>query len=489
MKESQFLLLVLLSLSPLLLSTPLVVHAQWEPDVRLTFNDSTSYTSQSNARCVVASGDTVHVVWYDRRDGNWEIYYKRSIDAGMAWGPDTRLTTDSASSQNPSIAVSGSNVHLVWQDRRDGNWEIYYKRSPDGGSTWNADIRLTADTMASCTPSISVLDSMVHVVWHSNWSGTSNKVSYKRSTDGGVSWSPDSCLMRSQSFFNQSMGPSIGSWGSSVHLVFREGPDTTRIIYMRSSDRGFTWSPCTVLASYILPPDVEMWYSVPSLAVADSLVHVVYLYNIFSGAYGWEYSLEYRRSLDGGSTWSDRGWLCGRNLAAFPRDLTAGGCASGLNVHVVWFDFLDRNEEIYYRGSYDRGTTWGPEMRLTHDGASSMYPSIEAQGSKVHVVWAEYQDGNYEIYYKRNPTGNSGVEESTSSAPISHFPFSICPNPFVSFSSVPGHERDRFALYDISGRRVGTYRGDRIGEGLRAGVYFVRALEGKAGPVRIVKVR
>jgi hypothetical protein len=46
-----------------------------------------------------------------------------------------------------------------------------------------------------------------------------------------------------------------------------------------------------------------------------------------------------------------------------------------------------------------------------------------------------------------------------------------------------------FALYDISGRRVGTYRGDRIGEGLRAGVYFVRALEGKAGLARIVKVR
>jgi hypothetical protein len=59
----------------------------------------------------------------------------------------------------------------------------------------------------------------------------------------------------------------------------------------------------------------------------------------------------------------------------------------------------------------------------------------------------------------------------------------------TSFASVPNHSSESFALYDISGRRVGTYRGDRIGEGLRAGVYFVRTLEGKAGPVRIVKVR
>jgi len=65
-------------------------------------------------------------------------------------------------------------------------------------------------------------------------------------------------------------------------------------------------------------------------------------------------------------------------------------------------------------------------------------------------------------------------------------------NPFISLNSLiilPGHSSDRFTLYDVSGRRVGVYRGDRIGEGLRAGVYFVRA-EGKDGkPLRIVKVR
>lgn len=69
------------------------------------------------------------------------------------------------------------------------------------------------------------------------------------------------------------------------------------------------------------------------------------------------------------------------------------------------------------------------------------------------------------------------------------------PNPFISFATVPGHEAERFALYDITGRRVGTYKGDRIGMGLRPGVYFIRALEREAGPRsegrlgRIVKIR
>jgi hypothetical protein len=65
----------------------------------------------------------------------------------------------------------------------------------------------------------------------------------------------------------------------------------------------------------------------------------------------------------------------------------------------------------------------------------------------------------------------------------------VAPNPVVSHSRVPGHEGERFALYDISGRRVGASRGDRIGEGLAPGVYFLRPESGDARPVRVVKVR
>ena len=65
----------------------------------------------------------------------------------------------------------------------------------------------------------------------------------------------------------------------------------------------------------------------------------------------------------------------------------------------------------------------------------------------------------------------------------------ITPNPFTSFASVPNHEAESFALYDVSGRRVGTYRGDRIGEGLRAGVYFLRSSDPNGKPLRVVKVR
>ena len=63
------------------------------------------------------------------------------------------------------------------------------------------------------------------------------------------------------------------------------------------------------------------------------------------------------------------------------------------------------------------------------------------------------------------------------------------PNPFSSFTTIPGHKAERFVLYDIASRWVGTYRGDRVGERLPAGVYFLRPEGKNAKPLRIVKLR
>jgi hypothetical protein len=83
----------------------------------------------------------------------------------------------------------------------------------------------------------------------------------------------------------------------------------------------------------------------------------------------------------------------------------------------------------------------------------------------------------------------SGVEQGGAQRSVNLQGYKVTPNPFASFATIPGHEGERFALYDISGKLVGSYRGNRIGEGLSAGVYFLRP-EGKdTKPLRIVKIR
>jgi hypothetical protein len=70
--------------------------------------------------------------------------------------------------------------------------------------------------------------------------------------------------------------------------------------------------------------------------------------------------------------------------------------------------------------------------------------------------------------------------------------FSVRPNPFVSYCRVTGHEHDEFTIFDHAGRQVGMARGDKIGAGLPAGVYFLRVAQAQAqaqATVQIVKTR
>ena len=54
------------------------------------------------------------------------------MDRAVTWGTDFRLTYNSASSESPFVAASGSAIHVVWQDNREGKYAIYYKRNPTG---------------------------------------------------------------------------------------------------------------------------------------------------------------------------------------------------------------------------------------------------------------------------------------------------------------------------------------------------------------------
>ncbi len=114
---------VILLFLVLTLITINVSLAQWQPDVRLTNNAANSFMSANNENCVASSGDVIHIIWFDSRDGNSEIYYKQSIDGGINWGSDVRLTNNYANSLSPSSSVSGSDVHVIWFDERDGNYE------------------------------------------------------------------------------------------------------------------------------------------------------------------------------------------------------------------------------------------------------------------------------------------------------------------------------------------------------------------------------
>ncbi len=440
----------------------IITYAQWQPDVRLTNSTGISYTSDNNVWCVAASGSVVHVVWYDDRDGNYEIYYKRSTDAGESWGADLRLTNNTAWSKRPSVTVSNSDVHIVWYDERDGNNEIYYKRSTDGGISWGADTRLTNDPSDALYPSASVSGSVVHVVWEDNRDG-SYEIFYKRSTDAGVSWETDTQWTNTNVWVEY---PSVTVSGSVVHVVWEdERNGNYEIYYKRSIDDGLSWETDTRLTNNTARSNR------PSVTVSGSVVHVVW-----GDERDGNEEIYFKRSTDGGESWSLDTRLTNNTSLSRKPSVRASGSA----VHVVWYDYRDGGPEIYYKRSSDAGVSWESDTRLTNNIYNSYYPSVAVSGLVVHVVWIDERDGDAEIYYKRDPIGNiTGLENSDLNIPNEFSLLQNYPNPFnpstkISWQSPVGSWQT-LKVFNSLGQEVETIVNEYLEAGVHSKLYIVNS--------------
>jgi hypothetical protein len=164
-------------------------------------------------------------------------------------------------------------------------------------------------------------------------------------------------------------------------------------------------------------------------------------------------------------------------------------------VIVTWRDNRNGNNDIYAQRLGPNGQRLWDTLSVgicVWPGDQTVPVMCQDGSSGAVIAWQDTRNGNNDIYAQRISALGSGVWEDSHRTfyPLtSNLFLSAVPNPFTSFTSIPGHASDRFALYDISGRKVGTFQGDRIGDGLSPGVYFLRGVGGDARPVRVVKLR
>jgi len=124
--------------------------------------------------------------------------------SAQTWLSAKRLTRYSGSSMHPAVATdSGNHIHTVWQDITPGNYEIYYKRSTNGG-----------------------------VTWHDKRSPGNDEIFYKRSIDGGKNWSS---VKRISWTSGGSYGAALATGlVNTIHLIwFDNSPGNYEICYKK----------------------------------------------------------------------------------------------------------------------------------------------------------------------------------------------------------------------------------------------------------------
>jgi hypothetical protein len=292
-------------------------------------NDDINPNKQSRPELAVEDDGTVHVVWEDERSGDWDIYYANSTDGGLTYTANLLLTTINKTDwqNNPTIDVDSSGiVHVAWEDNRDGNWSVYYASSADG---FASNTKVSKNTLPGnqWSAALRVGDTgTIHVAWEGG-----SDIYYARSTDGGLSFGSSILINDDGGTASQGKASIAVEVGGIVHVAWEDTRNSdSDIYYARSTDDGLSFGT-NVRINDDLTTEGQ---GTPSVAVED-----------------------------------------------------------GEFVHIAWADARDGGWDIYFTASPDSGTSFLPNKKVNDDNLKKNLqtrPSVAAEdGGFFHVAWKD----------------------------------------------------------------------------------------------------
>jgi len=188
---------------------------------------------------LAASGANVYAAWYDSGPPHHDILFRKSATYGQTWSLAKNLSANAGDSSEPALAVVNGKIFVVWQDATSGNYEIFLRRSTDGGATWKAPQNLSKNAGASQNPKVVSAGAYVYAAWDDNTYGYT-EIHFRRSTDSGLTWKTPLQLTTSLSC----IFPALAVMNSNIYLLYwtENGPTLWEGFFQKSLDRGVTWA-------------------------------------------------------------------------------------------------------------------------------------------------------------------------------------------------------------------------------------------------------
>jgi hypothetical protein len=360
-----------LALAALVLSAP---AGGWTPERALSRGPGEVAEPQ-----IVSSAGLLHVFWRGRNPNQsifWDLRYTRSTDGGRSWSRPVLLAQpQSASVIEVDVAGDGLDVHVVWRLIHPFE-NVFYKRSNDGGLTWSSRRRLSKRQRLRVNefPQIAASGDSVLVTWvTARTPSRRHKGILRRSFNGGARWMPRKKLPFVRS------GARITADGGRVHLAYRsEGS----IYHRRSWNHGDSWSPRALL------PIVHGFAD--SLVSAGDSLHLAWTETAYKAGWVW-----YLRSPDRGDTWIDERPMHRRGLYGSQPALAV----FGNEVHLSWLEgWGSPPGRTFYRRSTDGGHAWLPRERLAGRYCRGRPGIAVGPEGVVHAVYV----GNGRVRYRRS---------------------------------------------------------------------------------------
>ena len=345
-------------------------------------------------------------IQYNYNYRNYDIYMKKSTDGGSTFSKEINLSKNPGFSEHPQIAVSENNIYVAWIDESTTtikNQEILFRKSIDGGNTFDNIINLSNSSNAdSYNLEITAAGNNVYAVWQETI--LPNAYDYDTSSSGGV---------------NADNNSDRGSISSSK--------ENSSILFRASIDDGNTFKKIKSLSN-------SAFKSYPKIAAFENSAYVVWNVGIVddsnredNNANNINDGIFFTKSFDRGNSFSDTIKLNSDQNSIGESQIAA----YGKNVYVVWGGNPDEKivGDIFFVKSSDNGNRFANAVSLGEQNSLNV-EIISGENNNVYIAWqALLSDGNEEILFKKssdngasftnineNISKNEGISECTSMA-------------------------------------------------------------------------
>jgi hypothetical protein len=317
--------------------------------------------------------------------GNDDIYFKKSTDGGASFGDTINLSNDAGDSYDYQVNIpTNDTMYVVWQDETqgvNGTSEIYFKKSTDGGASFGDTINLSNNTGDSTDPYLASSNDMnIYVVWRDNSAGT-EQIYFKRSTDGGASFetglSEQLTLSNNTAKSQDAIEPQVASDKSNVYAVWSQGDfdsNLTDIFFKKSTDGGASFGDTINLSN-----SFNTHSTLPSLTLLNENVYTAWTEGPFNDG-----EVYYRRSTDGGASFGETVNLSNDTGNSGRPELRV----SAPNLFIVWQNQAVKGDDIFFKRSTNGGASFGDTINISNNKGNSMKPEFSVtNASNVFIVW------------------------------------------------------------------------------------------------------